>query len=337
MRKEREIGEVKTKVRQEQQLPPDLNHNVSYEGANVMTNIEVFESASKAQRFARIYAQQHRTSTRVVHQETDWVVRAKERHHEPTAPKPQPSVSSASTQPPTVDSSTLPADEQKRFQRFQLVEDLLHLTDPKEREHRLDALCSQWNGRLHEARKLLKEITDQPQDRKTLSGRLRRRLRARGIHQFDYLSAARRCAQKASQTARAPHCAAVGKHTERGDFWVFVDTLPRYGNPVELIEIYRKADSQVGWWCERLNTPTYIPTWDIELRDPATGDILHIHRRGMSGQAVALRTLSETPNFELIDVVEANGEWAEAIPYDTVEAVIADSEDEQTVQSGRAE
>ena len=302
-----------------------------------MTNIEVFESASKAQRFARIYAQQHRTSTRVVHQETDWVVQAKERHQEPTAPKPQPSVSSVSTQPPAVDPPALPEDEHKRFQRFQLVEDLLHLTDPKERERRLDALCSQWNGRLHQARKLLKEITDQPQDRKALSGRLRRRLRARGIHQFDYLSAARRCAQKASQTAQAPHFAAVGKHTERGDFWVFVDTLPRYGNPVELIEIYRKADSQVGWWCERLNTPTYIPTWDIELRDPATGDILHIHRRGMSGQAVALRTLSETPNFELIDVVEANGEWAEAIPYDTVEAVIADSEDEETVQSGRAE
>ena len=131
------------------------------------------------------------------------------------------------------------------------------------------------------------------------------------------------------QTAGTPHFAAVGKHTVRGDFWVFVDTMPSYDNPVELIEIYRKSDSRVGWWCQRLDTPTYIPTWDIELRDPATGDILHIHRRGMSGKTVALRTLSETPNFELIDVVEADADWAEALPYDTVAAVIAESEDEE--------
>jgi hypothetical protein len=304
-----------------------------------MTNIEVFEDRGKAHSFAKAYALKHRISTRITRQDTDWIVQAKERRHGPTQLKLQPAKRAPQPTPstPAVDPQALPEDEQKRLFRFQLVEDLLHLTDPKERERRLDALCSRWGGRLYQARKLLKEITDQPQDRKALSGRLRRRLRARGIHQFDYLSAARRCAQQASQTAQAPHFAAVGKHTERGDFWVFVDTLPRYGNPVELIEIYRKADSQVGWWCERLNTPTYIPTWDIELRDPATGDILHIHRRGMSGQAVALRMLSETPNFELIDVVEANGEWAEAIPYDTVEAVIADSEDEETVQSGRIE
>ena len=72
-------------------------------------------------------------------------------------------------------------------------------------------------------------------------------------------------------------------------------------------------------------------------RDPATGDILHIHRRGMSGKAVALRTLSETPNFELIDVIEADADWAEAVPYDTVEAVVADNEDEEVVQDGLTE
>jgi hypothetical protein len=75
-----------------------------------------------------------------------------------------------------------------------------------------------------------------------------------------------------------------------------------------------------------------VPTWDIELRDPATGDILHLHRRGLSGQTVARRVLAETPNFELADVVEAGADWAEALPYDPIEAVVADNEDEDTVQ-----
>ena len=251
-----------------------------------MTNIESFESAGKAHSFAKAYAQQHRISTRVTHQHNEWIVQARERKHGPTQLAPQPTKQDPQPTPsaPAVDPQTLPADEQQRLSRFQVVEDLLHLTDPKERERRLDDLCSRWGGRHYLARKLLQELTSEGPDRKALSGRLRRRLRDRGIHQFDYLSAARRCAQKACQTAKAPHFAAVGKHTQRGDFWVFVDTLPRHGNAVDLIEIYRKADSKTGWWCERLDTPSYIPTWDVELRDPATGDILHIHRRGMSGR-----------------------------------------------------
>ena len=57
----------------------------------------------------------------------------------------------------------------------------------------------------------------------------------------------------------------------------------------------------------------------------------------MDGQTVALRTLSETPNFELVDVVEADADWAEAVPYDTVEAVIADSEDEDEIHARLAD
>ena len=144
-----------------------------------MTNIEVFECASKAQRFARIYAQQHRISTRVIHQETDWIVQANERKHGPTQLEPQPAKLAAQPTPsaPAVDPQTLPGDEQQRLSRFQIVDDLLHLTDPKERERCLDTLCSRWGGRHYLARKLLRELTNEGPDRKALSGRLRRRLR----------------------------------------------------------------------------------------------------------------------------------------------------------------
>jgi hypothetical protein len=292
-----------------------------------MTNIESFEDRDKAHDFARDYAKQHRTSTRVRQHSDAWIVQAKHRAHGPTKLQP----------PPKPDTPTLPpqkvsTDEQKRLFQFQVVDELLRLNDPVERERRLNQLCSQWGGRIGIARKVLRDMTGTQPDPKPLSGALRRRLRQQGIHQFEYLSAARRTAMRACQSGSIPHFASVGKHAVRGDFWVFVDTVPRHGNPVDLIEIYRKSPSKLGWWCQRLNTPTYIPTWDIELRDPMTGDILHLHRRGMNGQTVALRTLSETPNFELVDVVEADADWAEAIPYDTVEAIIADNEDEETVQ-----
>ena len=288
-----------------------------------MTNIEVFQDQSKAFAFAQEYAQKHRITTQITRQQNSWAVQAKERRQHVTRPQPEGPSAPASPKP-----QTMPESEKQRLSRFQVVEDLLHLADPKERERRLQDLCTRWGGKVASARRILREVTGKPQDRKKLPGKVRRRLRERGIHQFEYLSAARRCAMQTCQTSGMPHFAAVGKHTERGDFWVFVDTMPGYENPVALIEIYRKSDSQVGWWCQRLDTPTYIPTWDIELRDPATGDILHIHRRGISGEAVALRTLSETPNFELIDVVEADADWAEALPYDTVEAIVADSEDD---------
>ena len=290
-----------------------------------MTNLQQFEDRFKANQFAKDYAQQHRVMTRIVREDSGWTVQATERRHGPTQLQP-PST-------PTVDTHQLPADEQQRLSRFLLVEQLLALDKPEERERRLEQLCATWGGRLYAARKVLREMFNQQTESKKLSGRLRRRLRDRGIIQFDYLSAARRCAQSACQTAAVPHFAAIGKHSVRGDWWVFVDTLPRHGNPVDLVEIYRKSDSRVGWWCERLSTPTYIPIWDIELRDPATGDILHIHRRGISGKTVALRVLSETPNFELVDVVEADADWGQAIAYDTIEAVVADSEDEEEVQA----
>ncbi len=292
-----------------------------------MTNIESFEDRDKAHDYARDYAKAHRISTRVRRHNDTWVVQAKHRADTPTTPQP-----ATSPNPPIIPPQKLSTDEQKRLFQFQVVDDLLRLNNPVERERRLNQLCSQWGGRIGVARQILRTLTGNQPDPKPLSGALRRRLRQRGIHQFNYLSAARRCAMQSCQTGSIPHFASVGKHTQRGDFWVFIDTMPHHGNPVDLIEIYRKSSSKVGWWCQRLNTPTYIPTWDIELRDPMTGDILHLHRRGMSGQTVALRTLSETPNFELVDVVEADADWAEAIPYDTVEAVIADNEDEEAVQ-----
>jgi len=290
-----------------------------------MQNLQQFEDRFKANQFAKDYAQQHRVMTRIVRQDEGWTVQASERRHGPTQLQPK------TTQ--TIDTDPLPADEKQRLSHFAKVEQLLNLDKPEERERRLEQLCATWGGRLYAARKILREVFNQQDESGKLSGKLRRRLRDRGIIQFDYLSAARRCAQSACQTADIPHFAAVGKHTVRGDFWVFVDTLPRHGNPVDLIEIYRKSDSRTGWWCERLDTPTYIPTWDIELRDPATGDILHVHRRGINGKKVALRVLSEAPNFELVDVVEADADWAEAIPYDTIEAVVADTEDEEEVQA----
>ena len=294
-----------------------------------MTNIESFQEPSKAYAFAQNYAKAHRTSTRVRREGDGWIVQAKHPKDSPHSNSP-----TAPAQPtPTVQAHKLSTNEQKRLFRFQVTEDLLRINDPAERERRLNQLCSQWGGRIGIARQLLRDLTGDRPDPKNLSGALRRRLRQRGIHQFNYLSAARRAAMRACQSGSIPHFAAVGKHTERGDFWVFVDTMPHHDNPVDLIEIYRKSDSKAGWWCQRLTTPTYIPTWDIELRDPMTGDILHLHRRGMNGQTVALRTLSETPNFELVDVVEADADWAEAIPYDTVEAVIADSEDEEAIHA----
>jgi hypothetical protein len=299
-----------------------------------MTNLQQFEDRFKANQFAQQYAQQHRVMTRIVHQDDHWTVQASERRHGPTQLQPQPSEQKPQQTPsPTINIDQLPTNEKQRLSHFALVEQLLALDKPEERERRLEQLCTTWGGRLYAARKVLREMFNQQDEPGKLSGKLRRRLRDRGIIQFDYLSAARRCAQSACQTASIPHFAAVGKHTVRGDFWVFVDTLPRHGNPVDLIEIYRKSDSRVGWWCERLSTPSYIATWDIELRDPANGDILHVHRRGINGKSVALRVLSETPNFELIDVVEADADWAEAVPYDTVEAVVADSEDEEEVQA----
>lgn len=294
-----------------------------------MTNIESFEDRFKANQFAKEYAQQHRVMARVVHQHNGWTVQATERRHGPTQLQPKSF--------PTVDTHQVPAEEKQRLSHFAQVEQLLNLDKPEERERRLEQLCTTWGGRLVAARKVLREMFNQQDEPKKLSGRLRRRLRSRGILQFDYLSAARRCAQSACQTASVPHFAAVGKHSVRGDWWVFVDTLPRHGNPVDLVEIYRKSDSRVGWWCERLSTPSYIATWDIELRDPATGDILHVHRRGINGKSVALRVLSETPNFELVDVVEADADWAEAVPYDTIEAIVADTEDEEKVQTILAE
>jgi hypothetical protein len=299
-----------------------------------MTNLQQFEDRFKANQFAQQYAQQHRVMTHIIRQDNGWTVQASERRHGPTQLQPQPSERKPQQTPsPTIDTNQLPIDEKQRLSHFALVEQLLALDKPEERERRLEQLCTTWGGRLFAARKVLREMFNQQDEPGKLSGKLRRRLRDRGIIQFDYLSAARRCAQSACQTASIPHFAAVGKHTVRGDFWVFIDTMPRYGNPVDLIEIYRKSDSRVGWWCERLSTPSYIATWDIELRDPATGDILHVHRRGINGKAVALRVLSETPNFELIDVVEADADWAEAVPYDTIEAVVADSEDEEEVQA----
>jgi hypothetical protein len=299
-----------------------------------MTNIESFEDRFKANQFAKDYAQQHRVMTRIVRQDNSWTVRVSERRHGPTQLQPQPEQKPQQTPSPTIDTHQLPTEEKQRLSHFVLVEQLLALDKPEERERRLEQLCTTWGGRLVTARKILREMFNQQDEPKKLSGRLRRRLRSRGILQFDYhLSAARRCAQSACQTADIPHFAAVGKHIVRGDFWVFVDTLPRHGNPVDLIEIYRKSDSRTGWWCERLSTPTYISTWDVEMRDPATGDILHVHRRGINGKSVALRVLSETPNFELVDVVEADADWAEAVPYDTIEAVVADSEDEEKVQT----
>ena len=288
-----------------------------------MTNIQCFKDWGKAQHYAQQYAQQHRVVTQIARDEQGWMVQSSQRCHGPTQLKPQP---------PQVRPQAQPESEQQRMFRFTLVEELMALTDPKAREQRLNALCSQWGGRLAVARKILRETGDQPEEVRPLSGPLRKRLRKQGIHQFAYLSAARRCAQVACQTAGAPHFAAVGKHHCRGDFWVFVDTLPRHGNAVDLIEIYRKTDSKTGWWCERLDTPSYIPTWDVELRDPATGDILHMHRKGMNGQTVALRVLSETPNFELVDVVQADADWADAVPYDTIEAIVADNEDEEVIQ-----
>ena len=297
-----------------------------------MTNIESFTDRDKAHAFARSYAQQHRTATRVRCANDEWIVQAKHRHHGPQELQPPPN-----REAPAQPSQALPTHEQKRLFQFQVVDDLLRMNDPQERERRLNGLCSQWGGRIGIARTMLRTLTNTQPEAKPLSGRLRRRLREQGIHQFAYLSAARRAAMRACQSGTLPHFAAVGKHTERGDFWVFMNTMPRHGNPIELIEIYRKSKSQIGWWCQRLNTPTYIPTWDIELRDPMTGDILHLHRRGMDGQTVALRTLSETPNFELVDVVEADADWAEAVPYDTVEAVIADSEDEDEIHARLAD
>jgi len=35
----------------------------------------------------------------------------------------------------------------------------------------------------------------------------------------------------------------------------------------------------------------------------------------------------------LVDVVEADANWAEAVPYDTIEAIVADTEDEEAVQA----
>ena len=299
-----------------------------------MTNVESFEDRSKAQNFAKQYAQQHRIMTRIVSKDDHWIVQASERRHGPTQLQSQPPEPKPQQTPsPIIGANQLPTDEKQRLSHFALVEQLLALDKPEERERRLKQLCTTWGGRLYAARKVLREMFNQQDEPRKLSGRLRRRLRERGIIQFDYLSAARRAAQSACQTAAIPHFAAIGKHTVRGDFWVFIDTLPRHGNPVDLIEIYRKSDSRVGWWCERLSTPSYIATWDIELRDPANGDILHVHRRGINGKSVALRVLSETPNFELVAVVEADANWAEAVPYDTIEAIVADTEDEEAVQA----
>ena len=162
-----------------------------------MTNIESFEDRFKANQFAKEYAQQHRVMARVVHQHNGWTVQATERRHGPTQLQPKSF--------PTVDTHQVPAEEKQRLSHFAQVEQLLNLDKPEERERRLEQLCTTWGGRLVAARKVLREMFNQQDEPKKLSGRLRRRLRSRGILQFDYLSAARRCAQSACQTASVPH------------------------------------------------------------------------------------------------------------------------------------
>jgi len=156
-------------------------------GANVMTKIERFDDGHKAQQFARQYAQHHRVTTQVVRDQDAWIVQAATPSPAPAQLEllpATPAVAQPTSQTPKLDASQLPAEEQQRRSHFELVEQLLAIESPEERERRLDALCSTWGGRLQAARQLLRELTGQPQVAKSLSGRLRRRLRGQGIHQL---------------------------------------------------------------------------------------------------------------------------------------------------------
>ena len=228
--------------------------------------------------------------------------------------------------------------EDDRATMFGLVSDLLDAEDGSAEQTELFRYIEQsWGVAARRVRNELREIRGAGRvERKEIGRKLRARLAKRGMFQFgtqahDGYLGAHRFAKREVRRLRQSGVMVVCRHAERGDHWVLRNQMPKSGQLVVTMIYHR---DRTGYWVEeKEGGKAHLPYWQVELRDPATGEVRSLMLRAISAKRAATRACYDVlPNFDLIDVTEVDAEWATAEEYDAIEAILADDEQDALLQ-----